>query len=123
LTYLFIAHDLAVVRHLATRVVVLYLGQIMETAPVDSLYDAPAHPYTAALLDAIPVPDPAVTRERVILRQDLTEATAGTQGCVFAARCRHPAKDDRCSTERPELRPLGLHSWVACHHADEPTKE
>ncbi len=121
LTYLFIAHDLAVVKHLANRVVVLYLGQVMEQGPVAPLYDAPLHPYTSALLDAVPTPDPDATREQTTLRGDI--ASYAGVGCVFAPRCMHQKKDDRCFSERPALRPFAEQRMAACHYADDPAKE
>ena len=123
LTYLFIAHDLAVVRHLAGRVMVLYLGRVMETAPAQSLYARPAHPYTSALLDAIPVPDPGASRERVVLRETGMPTEDAEPGCVFAPRCLHPAKDDRCLNAQPALREVAPGQFAACHHADVSTKE
>ena len=123
LTYLFIAHDLAVVRHLATRVVVLYRGRIMETAPVASLYESPAHPYTTALLDAVPVPDPHVARERITITETEIADDHYTGGCVFASRCTHQSKDDRCRIEQPKLVEVGEERTAACHYADVPIKE
>jgi peptide/nickel transport system ATP-binding protein len=123
LTYLFIAHDLAVVRHLATRVVVLYGGRVMETAPVAPLYEFPAHPYTTALLDAIPVPDPTVARERLALTEGEIADAGPAGGCVFASRCAHPSKDDRCRIEQPTLVEVDEERTAACHYADVSTKE
>jgi oligopeptide/dipeptide ABC transporter ATP-binding protein len=123
LTYLFIAHDLAVVRHLATRVVVLYGGRVMETAPVAPLYESPAHPYTTALLDAVPVPDPTVARKRIAVTKGEIAGDGPTGGCVFASRCTHPSKDDRCRIEQPTLVELGGGRTAACHYVDVSTKE
>ena len=123
LTYLFITHDLAVVRHLATRVVVMYRGRVMETAPVAALYESPAHPYTTALLDAVPVPDPAVARERLALTEAAIADDGSDGGCVFASRCTHPSKDGRCRIEQPKLAAIGDERTVACHYADVATKE
>ncbi len=123
LTYLFIAHDLAVVRHLATRVVVLYRGLVMETAPVAPLYESPAHPYTTALLAAVPVPDPTVARERLALTEGGIADDGSTVGCVFASRCTHPSKDDLCRIAQPRLVEVGVGRTAACHYADVSTKE
>jgi peptide/nickel transport system ATP-binding protein len=123
LTYLVIAHDLAVVRHVSDRVGVMYLGGIVEEAPSQALYDDPQHPYTKALLSAIPVPDPELEdqRERILLTGDLPSPAAPPAGCRFHTRCpwRQPT---RCDSERPELRvipgaPAGHR--VACHWAEE----
>ncbi|WP_028927361.1 ABC transporter ATP-binding protein [Pseudonocardia acaciae] len=125
LTYLVIAHDLAVVRHVADRVGVMYLGGIVEEGPAGSLYDTPLHPYTRALLSAVPVPDPEVEdrRERILLSGDLPSPAAPPSGCRFHTRCpwRQPT---RCADERPVLRRLpgadpGLEAHtVACHYAE-----
>jgi peptide/nickel transport system ATP-binding protein len=119
LTYLFIAHDLAVVRHVSDRIAVMYLGRIAEVSPADDLYDNPLHPYTVALLSAVPIPDPDVEEERdqVILEGDLPSPAAPPSGCRFHTRCPF-ARADRCATEEPELRPVRGH-LVACHWAEE----
>ena len=118
LAYLFISHDLAVVRHVAPRVAVMYLGRIVETGPSDALYERPSHPYTQALLTAVPVPDPVSRRPRVVLAGDPPSPVHPPPGCPFHPRCPHPGKDDRCRTERPALRELGPGHRVACHLAD-----
>ena len=117
LAYLFIAHDLAVVRQIAHRVAVMYLGRIVEQGNVETVIRRPRHPYTVALLSAVPVPDPERQRMRIVLPGDPPSPTVLPQGCPFAGRCFHPAKNERCTTERPELR-LVDHREVACHYAE-----
>ena len=116
LSYLFIAHDLAVVRQLAHRVAVMYLGRLVEVGPTDEVLSRPRHPYTQGLLSAVPEPDPARQRQRLPILGEPPSPTAPPPGCAFHPRCTHPAKDAACSTDRPLLRPLGP-SQVACHHA------
>jgi peptide/nickel transport system ATP-binding protein len=120
LTYLVIAHDLAVVRHISDRVGVMYLGGIVEEASSDALYAEPLHPYTRALLSAVPVPDPEVEdrRERILLTGDLPSPAAPPTGCRFHTRCpwRQP---QRCDSERPVLRDVLPGHRVACHYAEE----
>jgi oligopeptide transport system ATP-binding protein len=114
LTYLFIAHDLSVVRHLCQRVAVMYLGRVVELAECDELFDNPMHPYTRALLAAVPVPDPAVeaTREFQPVQGEVPSPINPPPGCVFHPRC--PLAIDRCRRVRPELRELRPRHWVAC---------
>ncbi len=118
LTYLFIAHDLAVVRHLADRVAVMYLGKLMETGATADLFAKPHHPYTVSLLEAVPVPDPAAPRRRMVPVGDPPSARRPPPGCVFHPRCPHPRKDTRCSTEIPALREVASRRWAACHYAE-----
>jgi oligopeptide/dipeptide ABC transporter ATP-binding protein len=118
LAYLFIAHDLAVVRQIAHRVAVMYLGLIMEQGDVETVITRPRHPYTIALLSAVPVPDPERQRMRIVLPGDPPSPTVLPQGCPFSGRCFHPAKNERCTTERPALRQVDGRD-VACHYAEQ----
>jgi oligopeptide transport system ATP-binding protein len=114
LTYLFIAHDLSVVRHLCQRVAVMYLGRIVELAPSDELFDSPLHPYTRALLEAVPVPDPEVeaAREHKIIEGEVPSPMNPPPGCVFNPRC--PLAVESCRQQAPALRELRPGHWVAC---------
>jgi oligopeptide/dipeptide ABC transporter ATP-binding protein len=115
LAYLFIAHDLAVVRQVAHRVAVMYLGTIVETGPARQVIAVPRHPYTRALVSAVPQPDPDHQADRIVLVGEPPSPSAPPPGCPFAPRCFHPSRDDRCTTERPALRAVGDRQ-VACHH-------
>jgi len=120
LTYLFIAHDLAVVKHIADQVAVMYLGRLVERAPAPALYAAPRHPYTISLLSAVPVPDPTAQRQRIVLAGDVPSPAHPPPGCPFHPRCPHPKKNARCSTEPPALREVAPGQLAACHFAEEP---
>jgi len=115
LTYLFISHDLSMVRHIADRVAVMYLGKIVELAARDALYAEPLHPYTKALLSAVPEPDPALEArvERIILKGDVPSPSHPPKGCNFCTRC--PAVMDICKTNEPEFRQVEPGRYVACH--------
>jgi oligopeptide/dipeptide ABC transporter ATP-binding protein len=117
LTYLFIAHDLSVVEHISSRVAVMYLGVIVELASAEELYDNPLHPYTEALLSAVPRIDPDHVSQRIVLEGDVPSPANPPPGCKFHPRCRYSR--DICQTEAPEWRELGDDHWVACHRAEE----
>ena len=118
LTYLFISHDLSMVRHIADRVAVMYLGKIVELGSVDQLFNKPKHPYTKALLSAVPMPDPKVeaTRQRILLTGEIPNAVNPPKGCRFCTRC--PDVIDKCRTVEPEWRELDGGRKVACHVAE-----
>jgi peptide/nickel transport system ATP-binding protein len=114
LTYLFVAHDLAVIRHISARVAVMYLGRVMEVADRDEIYRNPRHPYTQALLEAVPTPDPAAERRRPhsVLMGEVPSPLAPPSGCVFRTRC--PMAGEDCKVVVPELKPIAADHFAAC---------
>lgn len=116
LTYLFISHDLSVVEMISDRIGVMYLGTIVETAPKAELYSNPRHPYTRALLSAVPIPDPEKEKNRIILQGDLPSPSAPPSGCLFHTRCPHCT--EKCKTERPEPKVVGAGHVVKCHYPE-----
>jgi peptide/nickel transport system ATP-binding protein len=117
LTYLFVAHDLSVVEHISDRVSVMYVGKLVETAETEELFGNPLHPYTEALMSAVPKPDPRYKAERIILEGDVADPANPPSGCYFHPRCRYAV--DVCSQEEPQLRELRPDHYVSCHRAEE----
>jgi len=117
LTYLFVAHDLSVVKHIADRVAVMYVGKMVEMAETEALYGHPLHPYTEALMSAVPRPDPRVEKHRIVLEGEVADPSNPPSGCYFHPRCRY-AKDI-CSQEAPHLREIEPAHYVSCHRAEE----
>src|SRR6266850_2413335 len=117
LTYLFVAHDLSVVKRICDRVAVMYVGRIVETAPTEELFASPKHPYTEALLSAVPKPDPRLRSDRIILQGEVADPANPPSGCYFHPRC--PYAIERCRTEAPAWREIAPAHLVACHRADE----
>jgi len=117
LTFLFISHDLSVVRYISDRVMVMYLGKIVEISDKKDLFDAPLHPYTKALLSSIPVPNPSIKSKRILLKGDVPSPINPPTGCRFHTRC--PFATERCKAEEPVLRELRVNHSVSCHYAEE----
>jgi peptide/nickel transport system ATP-binding protein len=117
LTYLFVAHDLSVVRHITNRVAVMYVGRMVELATTEALFSAPRHPYTAALLSAVPEPDPRVRSERIVLQGEVANPAAPPSGCYFHPRC--PYAVDVCRTQAPVWQEIAPSHFVGCHRARE----
>jgi oligopeptide/dipeptide ABC transporter ATP-binding protein len=117
LTYLFVAHDLSVVKHVSDRVAVMYVGQLVEIAATKAMFKKPKHPYTEALLSAVPKPDPRVRAERIILQREVADAANPPSGCYFHPRCKYAI--DRCKSEAPAFREIEPGHSAACHRVDE----
>jgi peptide/nickel transport system ATP-binding protein len=119
LTYLFVAHDLSVVRHISNRVAVMYVGRMVELGETDAVFSAPKHPYTAALLSAVPEPDPRTRSRRIVLQGEVANPASPPSGCYFHPRCPHAI--ERCRTETPAWREVSRARFAACHRAEELT--
>ncbi len=119
LSYLFVAHDLSVVKHVSDRVAVMYVGKIVEVAPTSELFHQPRHPYTEALLSAVPKPDPRLRSQRIILEGDVADPANPPSGCYFHPRCRYAI--ERCRSESPQLLEISPNHHVSCHRAAELT--
>jgi peptide/nickel transport system ATP-binding protein len=119
LTYLFVAHDLSVVKHISDRVAVMYVGKIVEVAETVPLFNHPKHPYTEALLSAVPKPDPRLRAERIVLKGDVADPAHPPSGCYFHPRCNYAT--NICSADTPHLEEIEPKHYVACHHAHELT--
>jgi oligopeptide transport system ATP-binding protein len=113
LTYVMISHDLSVIRHISDEIAVMYLSKIVEWAPSGDLYSEPFHPYTQALLSAVPIPDPDLKKKRIILKGDVPSPIHPPSGCRFHPRC--PRRFGPCSAEEPKLKEIGKMRWIACH--------
>jgi len=117
LTYLFISHDLSVIEHISDRVAVMYVGKLVESATTKDLFLYPKHPYTEALLSAVPKPDPRLRTQSIVLAGDVADPANPPGGCYFHPRCRYQI--DRCGTEEPVLRQIAPDHYVSCHRAEE----
>lgn len=117
LSYIFVAHDLSVVQHISDRVAVMYVGKMMEMADANELYQHPQHPYTEALMSAVPKPDPTRKRERILMQGDVADPSNPPSGCLFHPRCRYV--QERCKTEVPAFREVQPDHWAACHFSEE----
>lgn len=117
MAYLFVAHDLSVVKHVSDRVAVMYVGKIVEIAETNALFNTPKHPYTEALLSAVPKPDPRLRAQRIILEGDVADPSHPPPGCYFHPRCKYAV--EQCKIEAPNLRELSPNHWVSCHRAAE----
>jgi peptide/nickel transport system ATP-binding protein len=117
LTYLFVAHDLSVVKHISERVAVMYVGKIVETAPTKELFYSPRHPYTEALMSAVPKPDPRLRSQRIVLQGEVADPANPPSGCYFHPRCSYVI--DRCKSESPQMEEVSPHHYVRCHRATE----
>jgi peptide/nickel transport system ATP-binding protein len=117
ITYIFISHDLSIVQNISDRVAVMHLGKIVELAPVDSLFNNPKHPYTEALLSAVPEPDPNYKKDRIILEGEVPNPANPPSGCHFHPRCMY--KTDKCIQQEPELQAVGENHYAACHYANQ----